>query len=143
MHRSLSSTVAVGIVALLALGAVAQAQEKKTDPAGKWTWSSPGRDGGPGRTNTLTLKLEGEKLTGKMSSPGRGDQPARETEITEAKLKGADISFTVVREFGGNKMVSKYNGKISADTIKGKIEFERNGEAQSRDWEAKRVADKK
>ena len=143
MHRSLSSTVAVGIVALLALGAVAQAQEKKINPTGKWSWSSPGRDGGPGRTNTLTLKLEGEKLTGKMSSPGRGDQPARETEITEAKLKGADISFTVVREFGGNKMVSKYNGKISADTIKGKIEFERNGEAQSRDWEAKRVAEKK
>jgi len=143
MHRSLSSTVAVGIVALLALGAVAQAQEKKINPTGKWSWSSPGRDGGPGRTNTLTLKLEGEKLTGKMSSPGRGDQPARETEITEAKLKGADISFTVVREFGGNKMVSKYNGKITADTIKGKIEFERNGEAQSRDWEAKRVAEKK
>jgi len=143
MHRSLGSTVAVGIVALLALGAVAQAQEKKINPTGKWSWSSPGCDGGPGRTNTLTLKLEGEKLTGKMASPGRGDQPARETEITEAKLKGADISFTVVREFGGNKMVSKYNGKISADTIKGKIEFERNGEAQSRDWEAKRVADKK
>ena len=143
MHRSISSTVAVGIVALLALGAVAQAQEKKIDPTGKWSWTTPGRDGGPGRTNTLTLKLDGEKLTGKVSTPGRGDQPVRETEITEAKLKGADISFTVTREFGGNKMVSKYNGKISADTIKGKIEFERNGEAQSRDWEAKRVAEKK
>jgi len=94
-------------------------------------------------TNTLALKLEGAKLTGKMISPARGDQPARETEITEAKLTGADISFTVVREFNGNKMTSKYNGKISAETIKGKIEFERNGEAQSRDWEAKRVAAKK
>jgi hypothetical protein len=143
MQRSLSSVVALGVVALLALGAVAQAQEKKIDPTGKWTWTSPGRDGGPGRTNTLALKLEGAKLTGKMISPARGDQPARETEITEAKLTGADISFTVVREFNGNKMTSKYNGKISADTIKGKIEFERNGEAQSRDWEAKRVAAKK
>jgi len=143
MQRSLSSVVALGVCALLALGAVAQAQEKKVDPTGKWTWSSPGRDGGPGRTNTLALKLDGEKLTGKVSSPGRGDQPARETEITDAKLKGAEISFTVVREFNGNKMTFKYNGKVSADTIKGKIEFERNGEAQTRDWEAKRVADKK
>jgi hypothetical protein len=143
MHRSLSSAVALGIIALLTLGAVAQAQEKKVDPTGKWTWTSPGRDGGPGRTNTLMLKLEGEKLTGKMVSPARGGQPARETEITEAKLKGEEISFTVTREFGGNKMVSKYTGKISGETIKGKIEFERNGETQSRDWEAKREAAKK
>jgi hypothetical protein len=40
-------------------------------------------------------------------------------------------------------MVWKYSGKVSADTIKGKIDSERNGEARSREWEAKRQADKK
>jgi len=30
-------------------------------------------------------------------------------------------------------MVTKYNGKVSGDAIKGKMEFERNGETQSRD----------
>lgn len=40
-------------------------------------------------------------------------------------------------------MVQKYSGKLTADAIKGKIAFERNGEAQSRDWEAKREAAKK
>jgi hypothetical protein len=45
----------------------------------------------------------------------------------------------VTREFNGNKMVQNYTGKVSADTIKGKIEFERNGEKQSRDWEANRA----
>ncbi len=139
MHRSLSSAVGLGLVALFALGAVAQAQEKKVDPTGKWTWSMPGRDGGPGRTNTLTLKLEGEKLTGKILSPGRGGQPGRDVEITDGKLKGSDVSFTVVREFNNNKMTFKYSGKVSGDTIKGKAEFERNGETQSRDWEAKRA----
>jgi len=102
----------------------------------------PGRDGGPGRTNTLTLKLDGDKLTGKVSTPGRDGQ-ARETEIADAKLKGAEISFTVTREFNGNKMVFKYNGKVTASTIKGKIESERDGQPQSRDWEAKREAVKK
>jgi hypothetical protein len=143
MRRSFNSAVALSVCALVAFGVMAQAQEKKVDPTGKWTWTSPGRDGGPGRTNTLMLKLEGAKLTGKMVSPARGDQPARETEITEAKLNGGDIAFTVVREFNGNKMVSKYTGKLSGETIKGKIEFERNGETQSRDWEAKREAAKK
>ncbi len=102
----------------------------------------PGRDGGPGRTNTLTLKLDGDKLTGKVSSPSREGQ-ARETEIADAKLKGEEISFTVTREFNGNKMVFKYNGKVAASTIKGKIESERDGQPQSRDWEAKREAVKK
>jgi len=35
-------------------------------------------------------------------------------------------------------MVQNYTGKVTAESIKGKIEFERNGEKQSRDWEAKR-----
>jgi hypothetical protein len=142
MQNNLTSLIRLGVCALLALGAVAQAQEKKVDPTGTWTWSTPGRDGGAERKYTLTLKLAGDKLTGKLSSPGRDGQ-VRETEIGDAKMKGDEISFTVTREFQGNKMVSKYTGKVSADTIKGKMEFERQGQTQSRDWEAKRQADKK
>lgn len=44
----------------------------------------------------------------------------------------------MTRERNGQKRTTKYNGKVSGDTITGKIEFERNGETQSRDWEAKR-----
>jgi hypothetical protein len=32
-------------------------------------------------------------------------------------------------------------GKVEGNTIKGNVEFERNGEQQKRDWEAKRKAD--
>jgi hypothetical protein len=42
----------------------------------------------------------------------------------------------VSRERNGNKVVAKYSGKVSADTIKGKIESKRNGTPQSRDWGA-------
>ena len=127
---------------MLALGAVAQAQDKKVDPTGTWSWTTPGRNGGPDRKNTLTLKFAADKLTGKLSTPGRDGQ-ARETEIAEGKLKGEDISFTVTREAGGNKMISKYTGKIAAEVIKGKIESERDGQTQSREWEAKREPAKK
>jgi hypothetical protein len=113
------------------------------DVSGTWTWSTPGRDGGEPRKSTLKLKVEGEKLTGTLLSPGRQGAEPRETAIADGKIKGDEMSFTVTREFGGNKMVSTYTGKLAGDTIKGKIEFERNGEKMSRDWEAKREAVKK
>lgn len=140
-----TSFVKIGFCVALALGllAQAQAQDKKADPTGTWGWTTPGRNGGPERKMSLKLKVEGDKLTGKLTSPGRQGGEPTETEIADGKIKGDEVSFTVTREFNGNKMTSKYNGKVSADAIKGKIESERNGETQSRDWEAKREVEKK
>jgi hypothetical protein len=128
----------LSLCAVMAFGFVsfAQAQSKKAD--GTWSWTMPGRNGGAERKMTLQLKVDGEKLTGKLTSPGR-DGAATETAISDGKIKGDEVSFAVVREYNGNKMTLKYSGKVTADTIKGKIESERNGEATSRDWEAKRV----
>lgn len=88
------------------------------------------------RESTLKLKMEGDKLVGTIS--GR----QQDSPIEDASLKGDEISFKVVREFNGNKFTIKYLGKISGDSIKGKSEFDRNGEAQTRDWEAKREVEK-
>src|SRR5438093_13277881 len=90
---------------ILALGAVAQAQDKKSDPTGTWTWSQPGRNGGPDRKSTLKLKVEGDKVTGTLSAPGRGGQSS-DVEISEGKLKGDEISFSVTREVQGNKFTA-------------------------------------
>jgi hypothetical protein len=87
------------------------------------------------------LKVEGAKLTGTLSTPRRGGEMA-DTAISEGKVNGAELSFTVTREFNGNTFSSKYAGKLSGDTIKGKIDSERNGESQSRDWVAHRQTDK-
>ena len=138
-QNTLTSLIKLGICTIFALGALGQAQA--ADASGKWTWSRPGRNGGPDQVSTLTLKVEGDKLTGTLSSPGRGGQ-ATETKITDGKIKGDEISFNVVREFNGNTMTTKYSGKVTADSIKGKIESERNGQPQSRDWEAKRAEKK-
>ena len=140
-HALVSLTKLVAC-AILALNTAAQAQDKKADPNGIWTWTSPGRNGGPERKSTLKLKLDGDKLTGTLSAPGRGGQNS-DADIADGKLKGDEISFTVTREFNGNKVTAKYNGKISGDSIKGKIEVERNGQSNSRDWEAKRDTEKK
>ena len=115
----------------------AQAQDKKVDPTGTYMWTQAGRNGGPDRTNTLVLKIEGDKLTGKLTSPGRGGAAATETPITEGKITGADISFSVVRSMGGNDVTIKYSGKVADGAIKGKIDMDMGGNPTSRDWEAK------
>ncbi|MEI9961574.1 MAG: hypothetical protein WDM76_10725 [Limisphaerales bacterium] len=92
-------------------------------------------------TNTLTLKVDGDKLTGSMTSPGRNGSTS--TDIKDGKVSGSDISFSVTREFNGNSFTTKYSGKVGDDFIRGKIEFDRNGETQSRDWEAKKQEEKK
>src|SRR5450755_3819079 len=124
---------------LLLLGALTQAQadDKKVDPSGTYIWTMPGRNGGADRTNTLVLKLEGDKLTGKLAAPGRGGAAAAETEIANAKLTGAEVSFIVVRSFNDNSFTNKYTGTFADGAIKGTIEMNRNGDVQSRDWEAK------
>jgi hypothetical protein len=135
-------------VALLAIAAAFSvtpalaADPAPSDVNGTWTWSVPGRNGGPDRKSTLKIKADGSKLTGKVESPGRGGQ-TNETAIEDGKISGADVSFKVVREFNGNKMTAVYQGKLSGDSIKGKVEIDRDGQKQSRDWEAKRETGKK
>lgn len=134
---TLKSFLKLSAVAVLALGLIPSARAADKDPSGTWTWTTPGRNGGPDRKSTLTLKADGEKLTGSVKTPGRQGNEV-ETPIEEGKVKNGEVSFTVTREFNGNKFVSKYSGKVEGDSIKGKIEFDRNGQTNTRDWEAKK-----
>lgn len=141
--NSLCSLLKIAACAVLVLGTASLTQaadDKKADPTGTWTWTRQGQDG-QSREQSMKLKLDGEKLTGTVAGRARGGGEATDSPIEEAKLKGDEISFKVTRTFNDNKIVTKYTGKISGDTIKGKIEFDRNGETQSRDWEAKRKKD--
>ena len=129
--------IAIGAVLLTGILTQAQAQDKKVDPSGTYMWTQAGRNGGPDRTNTLVLKLDGDKLTGKLTSPGRGGAAPTPTDITDGKVTGSDVSFSIVRDMGGNSMTMKYSGKFADGAIKGKIDMDMNGYPTSRDWEAK------
>jgi hypothetical protein len=130
MKRLLAATLVLFIVAA---AAVVRADDKP-NPTGTWKWEATYN--GQTRETKLKLKLEDNKLTGAVV--GRDGQ---ETAIQDAKFDDGTVSFTVVRERNGQKMIRKFSGKISGDTIKGKSESERDGQTQSRDWEAKRVKD--
>ena len=109
----------------------------EADVSGKWTYEQPGRGGGPGRPVTLTLKQDGDKLTGSVPGMGRGgDVPP--SEIQNGKVDGEKVSFEVVREFNGNKMTSKYTGTVSGDEMKLHIATETPNGARENDVTAKR-----
>jgi hypothetical protein len=126
-----------GIVQLLALGLLSATTifaQSKPDATGTWKWTSPARNGGTPRETTLTLKQEGDKLTGSVTG-----RLGNETAIADGAVKGGEITFKVTREFGGNRFTMNYKGKLAGDAITGTIEFERDGQTNSRPWEAKRA----
>jgi len=110
--------------------------EDKVNPAGTWHWTVTTPNGDQIET-VMKLKLEDGKLTGTVTGRGGMEQP-----ISEGGLNDNEISFEIVRQRNNNRFVSKYNGRITGDTIKGKLETNFGGEKQTRDWEAKRGAPK-
>jgi hypothetical protein len=119
-------------VVLIAATAGTAVAKDRPNPTGTWKWTI--NAGGQSREATLKLNLEGEKLTGAVLG-----RDGKEIAIQDANYKDGEVSFTVTRERNGQKVLTKYQGKVEGDTIKGKIEFERDGQTQSRDWEAKRA----
>jgi hypothetical protein len=114
----------VSLVGLLAVSALAAAID------GKWKAEYAGRDGQT-RTTNFTFKADGEKLTGTVSGR-QGD-----TAISEGKISGDEISFTVVRSFQGEERKMQYKGKISGDEIK--LTVQMGPDMPPRDMVAKRV----
>lgn len=100
--------------------------------SGKWTAQMPGR-GGETREVTFDLKADGAALTGSVSNP-RGA-----TDISDGKVDGDTVSFSVVREFNGNQMKMNYTGKVEGDQIHFKVERD-GGQGRSREFTAKRAA---
>jgi hypothetical protein len=95
--------LALSLTAFVAFGA---------DVTGKWTGQVPGRDGQM-RDQTLNLKSDGSTVTGTVSGGRGGD-----VEIKEGKVSGDDVSFVVVRSFGGNEIKMNYKGKVTGNEIK-------------------------
>ena len=112
------------LTALMALVALA------ADVTGKWSAEMAGRNGQT-RTVTMNLKADGDKLTGTIGGP-QGD-----TEISDGKVSGDNISFSVVREMNGNQMKMNYTGTVSGDEIKFKVERE-GGQGRTQEFTAKR-----
>jgi hypothetical protein len=99
------------------------------DVSGKWKAQYQSPDGQQ-RESLFTFAVSGETLTGTVSSAALGD-----AKIDDGKVSGDTITFSVKRNFQGNDVIVKYNGKVAADEIKMTVSF---GDMGSFDIVAKR-----
>lgn len=107
------------------------ADDKKVDVTGTWKWSITFGD--QTRDFTMKLKQDADKVSGTMSGPGGQD-----TKIDDGKIKDGEITFSVTRERNGEKFTVKYKGKVSGDSIEGKMDVNFGGQEQSFDWKPKK-----
>jgi hypothetical protein len=124
----------VSLLFVVAPAVRAQA-DQKADPTGTWKWKTNvmGQD----VESQLKLKRDGDKLTGVIL----GDD--KEVKIEDGKFKDGEISFKALRTRMGQEVLVKYKGKLSGDTIKGKITAEIGDQGITLDWDAKRVKEEK
>ena len=82
----------------------------------------------------LTLKLDGDKLTGHLAG-----RDGRSTEIKDASFKDGEVSFEADRGRDDFKFTQKFKGKLEGDTIKGTIDSTFGGNPRTVDWDAHRA----
>ncbi len=100
------------------------------DVTGKWAADVPSR-GGNTQKITIDLKADGDKVTGTISNP------QGEMAITDGKVSGDTVTFSVTREMQGNTVKINYTGKLAGDEIKFSQQRD-GGQGQAREFTAKR-----
>jgi len=68
---------------------------------------------------SYTFKADGAKLTGTTTGPD-----GAKLAIKDGKIDGANISFAVDVDMGGNAMTLKYTGVVAADSIALTLDFQ-------------------
>jgi hypothetical protein len=101
------------------------------DVTGKWTAEMRGPQGNT-RQTSMDLKADGNTLTGTVEGMRGGSTP-----ISDGKIDGDNISFSVVREFQGNQFKMNYKGVVKGDTIHFTVSRE-GGEGRTFEFDAKR-----
>ncbi len=102
----------IAAAAMLAAPAAA-GQASKVDVTGKWAFAVE-TSAGSG-TPTITLKQDGEKLTGHYSGQ------LGEADLT-GSVKGQDVSFKFTVDVQGNVLECTYTGTAeNKDAMKGKV----------------------
>jgi hypothetical protein len=108
---------------MIALAALTLWASFAADIDGKWTGQVEGRNGP--QTQTIMLKAADNTLTGSIEG-GRGGP----VEISNGKIDGDNVSFTVIRQFQGNKVTQEYKGTISGGELKLTVSGGRRGPSE-------------
>ena len=108
-----TSTATLAVIILLASSIMLKAQEK-IDVSGNWVLEVMTQAGGT-TMPTVTLKQDGEKLTGHYSSQSLGEANVTGT------IKGRQIEFAFNVEVQGFALHVIYSGTATPNMMSGKI----------------------
>jgi hypothetical protein len=112
----MNAVIVAAAVAALATLSTTVAAQGKVDVTGKWLFSVQ-TEAGTGEP-TVTLKQDGEKLTGHYSSATLG-----EADLT-GTLKGNKIEFKFEADMQGQKLPVVYTGEVEGkDAMKGTLDL--------------------
>ena len=113
MTRRLFNLFATALAAIAIAGAALTAQASKVDVTGKWMFNVETAAGSG--TPTITLKQDGDKLTGHYSGQ------LGEADLT-GTVKGQEIAFKFTVDAQGNNLDCTYTGTVEGkDALKGKV----------------------
>ena len=100
-----------------------------SDISGNWKATAEGPNGNMERT--FTFKVDGNRVTGETTSSLLG----RST-ITDGKIDGDTVTFTITAKLQDNEMKLTYKGKITDKEIV--FESSAGGGGQTIEWHAKK-----
>jgi hypothetical protein len=117
------------------LAATFAAVASAADISGNWKGAADNQ--GNTIERTFVFKVDGNKLTGETNSEMMG-----KSTITDGKIEGDNISFTITGNMQGNEMKLNYKGKVTGDTIKLTVDFSGfgGGGGQTIEWTLKRAS---
>jgi hypothetical protein len=101
------------------------------DINGTWKATAEGPNGSMERT--FVFKVEGSKVTGETTSSMVG-----KSTITDGKIDGDTITFTITVNFQDNEMKLSYKGKVNGNEIHFTVENPAGG--NTIEWNAKKVS---
>ena len=101
------------------------------DISGNWKATAEGPNGALERT--FTFKQDGTKLTGETTSSFTG-----KSTITDGKVEGDTVTFTIMAKIGDQDVKLNYKGKIAGAEIKFTSEMAGGGNAAI-EWTAKKM----
>jgi hypothetical protein len=113
------------LITLFAFAALA------ADVTGTWKGTAETPNGPMERT--FVFKVDGNKLTGETTSQMMG-----KSTITDGKIDGDNLSFTITVKFQDNEMQLNYKGKVNGNEIKFTVEVPNGG--QTLEYVAKKVS---
>ena len=87
-----------------------------------------------GGESVLTLKRDGDKLSGKYNAGKPG-----EADIQHGRFRNSEVSFEIERERDGDKTTNFYRGKFSGEDITGRSITDFGGRVRTNEWRAVRA----